>query len=595
MQISKQTIESAFNKANGKASKFFYELGSIILDEFSNIRIIGQIECPEDKVTYDALKQCLKSLAKSYHNAKSMMDDIQTVPKQYHSVFSLYFVWTGIFHYGEEEGNELWPHVFDGLFSYDPNMALQCGKMFMQCVEENNLETFEMAKEGHVYVIRILLHGLIPKIHMERFIRDIIFPEFSNINAGYTTGNSVVDRLMRSESFTLQPKPIQRFVRYGSPINADLVNKFWIMACSWENNSQDEWQQWGLPKYMVEAFQQCVNNLPISKIKKQKDLTGGKAFLLFDLEQGNYPLLSIPRQKTEKNSVMRIDYRTLEGEYDSEKKDIKINRINNDWYSEPEMIQVSPSDKWNVKFLNGIKKFEQTTVCYDFPKGDSGKNIPIFLFNSNTLKSVRKKGDEGYPSEIVIVYPLKSALELNKGGRILTEPVRLSGKWQNWQYIYCALENEGSFNYNGSNINLQGNIKEKISFRRQSADPVLESQSQISSWIRCSDDFMKIITDMNGLGLRFSHKQYGFGELIQVDISHQKIIINRFPVRQNADKTFRIPNAEQIKPGVYEIHLHGNLGVEDFIIPFAYLPMKQCERILSENSGVSHLLHNTLT
>jgi len=583
MQISKETIESVFNSANGKASKFFYELGKIILDEFSNIRIIGQIERPEGKATYDALKQCLNSFTKSYQNVESM---IQTVPKHSRAVLSLYFVWTGVFHYGEEEGNELWPHVFEGLgISYDQKIENNFREIFKRCLHENNLETFDQVKEGPVYITRILLHGLIPKIYIKKFITDIIFPEFSNINAAYTIGNSVIDKLMRSESFALQPKPIQRFVKYGNPINVDLVNKFLIMADNWEKNSRNEWLQWGLPKYMVKAFHKCLNKQPIHRITKQKDFTGGKAHLLFDLEHGNYPMLCIPRQKIEKNSVMMIDYRTLEREYKYEKKDIKTARITNEWYSEPELIQVFPSDKWNVKFLNEVKlkRFEQT-VCYDFPKGNSEKIVPLFIFNSNTYKPVRKSVKEGYSSEIIIVYPLKAALNLNKGGSILTEPVRLSGKWRDWQYIYCELEKEGIFHYNGPSVNLHENIEEKISFHRQSADPILESQSQIPSWIRCSDNFMKIITDMNGLGLRFSHIQYVFGELIQVDISHQRIVKNRFPVRQNADKIFRIPNAEQIKPGVYEIHLHGNLGVEDFIISFAYLPMKQCERIFSENS-----------
>ena len=109
MGISKQAIEDIY-KTSDKPSEFFTRLGNIILDEFSGIRIIGQIERPEGKDTYDALKQCLRTYLSHYRNFDALPNDVYS-----RSVFSLYFVWTGIFHYGEEEGSELWPHVFEGL------------------------------------------------------------------------------------------------------------------------------------------------------------------------------------------------------------------------------------------------------------------------------------------------------------------------------------------------------------------------------------------------------------------------------------------------------------------------------------------------
>ena len=589
MSISKETIENVFSSMANKPSKFFRELGKIILDEFSGIRIIGQIERPEGKATYDTLKQCLQSIAGYYGYFDALLDAVLET-EQFRSVLSLYFVWTGIFHYGEDEGNELWPHIFKGLSLIDESaIENKFREMFDKCLKENELEQFEQVKEGTVYVTRILLHGLIPKGLMERFIKDIIVPEFSNTKAAYTIGNSIIDKLIRSDTFKNQPKPIQRFIKFGSPINVDVVNKLWIMANNWDNN-QKEWRQWGLPKHMVDAFQKWSDTPQFIRLRNQnkKDSATERAYLLFDLEQGSCPLLSVPRQKIEKNSFITVTHKMLKGKFFSEIKDeVKAYPIGNELYSDT-LIEISPSNEWKVMITSGEYSisFEQT-VCYDFPEGDSGKCVPFFLFNSKTGKSVR---NNSYPTELVIIYPLEAYLDLNKGGSVLTEPIRLSGKWRDWQYIHCELEKEGTFHYKGPDINLHGKIEETISFRKQFPDPILKSQKQIPSWIRCSDDFLQIITDTEGLQLFFNHERYVSGELIRLDSSYQRTVINRFPLRyQNADngKIVILSDTERIKMGVYEINLHGKLGVEDFTIPFLYLPIEQHERILSEDSQVA--------
>jgi len=583
MSISKKTIEDIFKNTADNPPEFFEKFGNIIIDEFSGIRIIGQIERPEGEATYETLRGCLQSVLKNYKNFDRLLDDTQLIQKRFRAVLSLYFVWTGIFRYGEYEGNELWPHIFEGLFSYDPNIAWQWGKMFMQCLKENNLEEFEQVKEGPVYVTRILLHGLIPRKYMEKFIKDIIIPELSDIKASYSIGKSIIEKLIRNSAFALQPRPIQRFIKYGSPINADVVDKFWRMVKDWDEDSQNEWQQWGLPKYMVDAFHRWVTTPQIAKIQKQKISITGRPHLLFDLEQGNYPLLSIPPQRVEKEAFLKIVYKKLAGEPEFVKRHISTIPIDNHWYSSNEIIQIVPSSEWNISILNGAdtKIFEQT-VYYQFPESNSGKSLPLFLFNSKTRKAIGKRVAEGYPDEIIVIYPSKARLDLNKGGTVLTEPVRLSGAWRNWQYVYCELQKEGSFYYNGPDINLQKNVDETISFSKQSADPALQSKTQIPSWIRCNDDFIQIIADIEDLELIFGHGRYVSGELIRVDSPSKKVAINFYQKASNGKIVIRPDD-----PGIYEIHLHGNLGIEDFVLSFVYLPIERYERILPEDSDVA--------
>lgn len=590
MGISQKTIKDIFDRTANCPLKFFEELGNIVLEEFSGIRVIGQIERPEGKATYETLKDCLQSVFKCYKDFDSILEDVQIVQKRFRAVLSLYFVWTGVFHYGKVEGHELWAHVFKGLSLPHINPTEnEFRHIFKTGLEENNLEKFEKVKEGRVYVTRILLHGLIPNVQLDKFIGDIIIPEFSDIKASYTIGNAIIEKLTRSSLFESQPKPIQRFIKYGYPVNIDVVDKFWRMATNWDK-SQD-WRQWGLPKYMVDAFHRWVTTPQIDEIQKQKISITGRPHLLFDLEQGNYPLLSIPPQRVEKEAFFKIIYDTLAGEREFVKPHISTIPIDNHWYSDNEIIQIAPSSEWNISILNGAGTiiFEQT-VYYHFPESNSGKTLPLFLFNANTCKPV-KRTTGGYPDEIIVIYHLKARLDLNKGGgTVLTEPARLSGTWQNWQYIYCKLEKEGDFHYRGPDVKLWGTIDETISFHKQAADPILQSNTQIPSWMRCSEEFLQIITDTEELQLVFSHRRYAFAELIRLDSSYPRAIINRFLLnyeQTDNGKIARVPDAENIEPGVYEIHLHGNLGVEDFTLPFVYFPVKAYKKISSQDSDVA--------
>ena len=68
-----------------------------MLDEFSGITLIGQIERPEGQEAYDVLQVCLREL---FRNALRVHRSHHGT-KQWRAVLSLYFVWTGIFHVEE--------------------------------------------------------------------------------------------------------------------------------------------------------------------------------------------------------------------------------------------------------------------------------------------------------------------------------------------------------------------------------------------------------------------------------------------------------------------------------------------------------------
>ena len=182
--ISKEIIQKVFQNTFDHAS-FFDDLGDIVLGMFAGVRLIGEIECQEGKETYEELRACLDRVVvdKSRH--------LDTFPstRQLRAVFSLYFVWAGIFAYGEESGHDLWPPILRGIgIEPHPNLTGRYGELFMQCLQENGLEQFRVLRTGHPYVTRILLHGLIPDIHIECFINDIIKPELWSLMGSYNHG-----------------------------------------------------------------------------------------------------------------------------------------------------------------------------------------------------------------------------------------------------------------------------------------------------------------------------------------------------------------------------------------------------------------------
>ena len=118
---------------------FLEHLGSVVIDCFSRVRLIGAVEPREGRETYRELKRALRSISWKYFFSR-----------EGHAVISLYLVWTGIFCYGEEKGHELWPHVFEGLEFEDtqPNRNI-LGYLFKDCIDKNGLEPFKDIELSH--------------------------------------------------------------------------------------------------------------------------------------------------------------------------------------------------------------------------------------------------------------------------------------------------------------------------------------------------------------------------------------------------------------------------------------------------------------
>ena len=128
-------------------------LGQVILEQFAGIRLIGEIERIEGKETYDVLSSLLRIAL----SEASLWEICRNGSAGWRAIFSLYFVWTGIFSYGEESGHDLWPPVMKGLgLEPDGNLSNRCGQLFIQCVKENKLEEFASVKTGIPYMTRIL-------------------------------------------------------------------------------------------------------------------------------------------------------------------------------------------------------------------------------------------------------------------------------------------------------------------------------------------------------------------------------------------------------------------------------------------------------
>lgn len=124
MSISKKNITQIFNDLSDirHGNKFFYHLGTIIRDELSDLRLIGEIERPEGKDTYYTLRNALKAFFK-IRNFNELDPYFFDFP-QNRAVISLYFVWAGVFYYGSEGGHDFWPHISNELgFEHNPNIT----------------------------------------------------------------------------------------------------------------------------------------------------------------------------------------------------------------------------------------------------------------------------------------------------------------------------------------------------------------------------------------------------------------------------------------------------------------------------------------
>ena len=118
----------------------------------------------------------------------------------------------------------------------DSNLSNSCGQLFIRCLKENGLEEFK-GIVGRKYITRILLHGLIPQVHMNRFLEELIEPELQSHVGIYYTGEYLIQKWKRSGAIKYLPRPIECFIKYGEPINVHTIERFLEMAKRWEEDS----------------------------------------------------------------------------------------------------------------------------------------------------------------------------------------------------------------------------------------------------------------------------------------------------------------------------------------------------------------------
>ncbi len=197
---------------------------------------------------------------------------------------------------------------------YDPTLSTQCGKLFLECLKENQLETFDMIEERQVYIARILLHGLIPQKHIGRFIAELIEPELQSCNGRYVTSAHLLQKCRQISTYSYLPKPISRFVEHGQPVVDFVVKRFLEMAERWDEDQPNLWQRWGLPKYMVEAFRRHVENRGVPAIRTVRpDAVQTRPYLHFSLDGSATPCLHIPRQPLDATSNLHNAWISPEG------------------------------------------------------------------------------------------------------------------------------------------------------------------------------------------------------------------------------------------------------------------------------------------
>ena len=585
-------------------SEFLHKLGEVIIEDFSDVRLIGELERPEGKGTYDALIDCLQKVLQGYKRFPFSLFQYEA-PR---AVISLYFVWTGIFCYGEGHGNELWPPVFEGLrVWHDGNIQRKCGDLFGQCLEENDLETFRRIKSTHLHVTRILLHGLVPDKHIKRFITDVVLSHIGSSASAHQTADGVIRawETGTEKSFRYMPKPIQNFLLHGRPVNVDLIDRFLNLSERWEDDDSDAWWQWKLPKYMVDAFRVCVNASGTSGVPRTARRTSGseRTHLLFDLERSENPVLVLPRRKCGADPVLRIRENVCNSSDNKvEEKTVKLEtpiKVRGNHYSEARHLPISPAEAWHVELVDasGEEVFKKESVFYEFPQGEEGKRVPVFFFNSESGKALELGKCRRTPKSLVAVYPTEAKLE-TQGLEAVTDPLRLTGTWSGWksQFFARGKEAECSLLYTGPDSGLTKEIVEVLPLSEavsQHEEPSLSRDLTVPGWLHCGDG-LPIFTHTDKLELHFTKEAFplwrkSVATLARMDVPDSKPVrawLSRDQQPMKGGVAASLENVRIEEPGVYELRLRGALGMEEAVFPFAYLPISQIERGFQDSGNV---------
>jgi len=583
MELTSKNIGDVFGAHSDKPVLGLQAIGRGLVEEFKSIRLIGEIERPDGEGSYESLRECLKLAS---WDSPQVCLSIGETDRNIRATLSLFFVWAGIMHYGEEQGHEFWPHLFNEIgLERTQARAQSCGELFLKCLRENSLETFSTLKEGHVYLSRILLHGLIPERHIDRFMNDVILERLNRPHGLYETGVSIVENWREGISGNF-PRPIERFLDHGRPVNADLAERILQMAKRWDEDDPAYWWQWGIPQYMVDSFRRCESKKKVQVTHRSRRVrTGANPVVAFDPTRDAEPILAVPSQNLEGYSGAELWYRPLDPHSDEIRKQVELDFVHrsgdNEDLSLPMNIPIGPSTCWNLRLAN--RSFQ---IDYVFPEA-AGSSAPIFIIGP-TGRFITLGAAEMLPEEVGVIYPAEASLDI-AGATLLCDPSPLAGRWREWKYCYFSLGEKGTIRYEGPDTSFGWNTKIEIDIERydhSEMTPRLLSSDMAPAWMKTTDQ-VTIVFNTRDLRLLFSDQSYSLwkraiGRLKRLDLQQDKAHDKPFrlsPVRQiDSGRVFDLPEIADIVPGVYEIRLQGALGIDDSVIPFIYLPVKACYR-----------------
>lgn len=566
------------------AGLFGKTFGSVVLEQFQGIRLIGEIERREGPKTHEALKICLNDIL----SETPLPQLCRNASPSWRAILSLYFVWSGTLSYGEETGSELWPHIMEGLGQpYQPVVSTQCGKLFLACLKENQLEEFELIEDHQKYIARILLHGLIPRKHISRFIAELIEPELQSCYGRYVTSEHLLQKCRKISTYSYLPKPISRFVEHGRPVVDFVVKRFLEMAERWDGTQPESWQQWGLPKYMVDAFRQHVEKRGVAVVPSRSVAVQARPYLHFALDGAAMPCLHIPRQPLDSNTGLRLVWRSPVG--DEQAKDISVRRtpFGGRLYSDAQEIEVAPSTQgWELVATDTLNReiFRQHV-----PALMLREDVPVFVFHPSTGRLLNANRAAGLPEQLLLVFPDQANLHINSGD-VFNTPEHLPGAWHRWQWMICHLQADGGMQYSGPNAAFTKNLQRiPISLTRVVEQPELALRGQAPSWLRCLDGW-PIFVNPSHITLVCSERGYQIWKRAFCKLSRRDKSGPAIPLKLDFSETPKgyeavLPATIPWRPGIYDILLRGSLGIDDVELTFVVLPLTNLERHVDSETG----------
>ncbi|MEQ8189013.1 MAG: hypothetical protein ABRQ39_13660 [Candidatus Eremiobacterota bacterium] len=550
IKITEHSLKEIFNSTiteQKDPEEFFTELGTLILNNFLSVRVIGELAYSLNTEIFEAFKEILKAFFTDH--PPSCLKKINT--KESRAVISLYLVWAGTGFYIDEKERPFWPYIFEGLGIKDVKMSGLFGHMFMDCLNENELELFEDVSDRQGYVTRILFHGLIPPAYIDIFMKEFMEPDLSG--EIHENGKNLINKwINEDEKIRKIPKGLQSFLQYGNPVNSNIVDKILCMAERWHKDKPVIYWQWGLPEYIVKSFHKFFK-------ESDKIYRHDVPCILFNPSMGCAPFII-----TAGEEEREINCKILKQE---KEEYVKINCRE---YSP------APSEEWHVKIHD-----KDYIIHGNFPETD-GMKIPLFIFNGKDYKLVNNK----YADELFFIYSEESDLRCSAG---YTVSMPLYGKWKGWKALYCKFDCELTVYYSGPDITFSEILKTDLLFKTSKNlinKPLLVTEDKIPSWIRCSDD-IPVITHPRNLKMSFTVDTLLFWrnascEVVRTGSEEEQQSLFQINYEPE-DKSIFVPLKSPV-PGLYEIHVRGSIGMKDIILPFVYLPFEEYKREFSPDN-----------